>query len=390
MSMRVHATPGYQGALRPRLVAAESSIAPQAIATRMLAMHEHGKALPCESPCGDEEWTWNRLSGSQGADIASAAVEWLTESAGLREQRRERGRILQGDAHSARCRADPGHCESRDAGWDLAYLAADLDAMGTFILANEIVGRYILQSGDETLGLLQPLHRLLSAIERAHAPPPDIGAGRFAKAAEGYAFRRYDPALVLVCGLPGTSCSLLAATVAGSLGAACVTSQSSRARVLAQAERDHGLDGLDGLDYRREVERRTYKLARRGAAAHLRAGRSVVVETSAWRRDVRNSYRALAADAGAQSICVESVLDEQLGLQRFQSLGGSADDYLSRRSRFQSLKFREGLMRRVHADRRPGFNALRVTSRLLQRQHQRREREAEASLDADYDGVRRL
>ena len=390
MPMQVHVTPGYQGTLRPRLGAAESSIAPQSIAACMLTMHESGEALPCESACGDEERTWNRLARSQSAEITSAAVEWLTQSVALREQRRERGRVLQGDAHSARCGADPGHCESRDAGWDLAYVAADFDAMGNFVLASEIVGHYILQSGDETLGLVQPLHRFISAIERAQAPPPDIDAARFMRAAEGYIFRRCDPVLVLVCGLPGTGCPLLAATVAGSLGAACITTQSSQARVLAQAKRDHGLDGLDGLDYRREVARRTHRLARRGAAVHLRAGRSVIVETPAWRRDVRNSYRALAADAGAQSLCVESVLDEQLGLQRFQALGGSADEYQLRRSRFQSLKFHEGLRRRVHADRSMGLNASRVTSRLLERQQQRREREAEAALDADYDSVRRL
>src|SRR6185503_3246761 len=53
-----------------------------------------------------------------------------------------------------------------DVGYDIAFLAMDLEARGFAALGDEIAGRYLAASGDETLGVLQPLHRAFRALVR--------------------------------------------------------------------------------------------------------------------------------------------------------------------------------------------------------------------------------
>jgi aminoglycoside phosphotransferase family enzyme len=106
-----------------------------------------------------------------------------------------------------------------DCGYDLAFLAMDLEALGFPELGDELCGRYIAASHDETLGVLQPLHRCFRAFVRgkveslgAHAPEvPEAtrraladSAARYFRLAASFAQRAAAPALVVMAGLPGT------------------------------------------------------------------------------------------------------------------------------------------------------------------------------------------
>ena len=59
------------------------------------------------------------------------------------------------------------HFRYLDAGYDVAFLAMDLEALGYPGLGDEIAGRYIAASGDETMGVLQ--HRCTARSARSCA-----------------------------------------------------------------------------------------------------------------------------------------------------------------------------------------------------------------------------
>ena len=135
------------------------------------------------------------------------------------------------------------HFRYLDAGYDVAFLAMDLEALGHADLGDELAGRYLAAAGDETLGLLQPLHRAYRAFVRgkvesigARAPetPEEqsralaASAARFFRLAASYAVRRAAPQLIALSGLPASGKSTVAATLACRIGAAYLSSDVVR------------------------------------------------------------------------------------------------------------------------------------------------------------------
>ena len=125
------------------------------------------------------------------------------------------------------------HFRYLDVGYDIAFLAMDLEALGRADLGDELAGRYIAAAQDETMGLLQPLHRAFRAFVRgkvesigAHAPEVPEGerhalaesAARYFRLAAAYAERRAAPCLVVMTGLSGSGKSTVGATLAGRIG----------------------------------------------------------------------------------------------------------------------------------------------------------------------------
>src|SRR5690606_34261230 len=121
-----------------------------------------------------------------------------------------------------------------DVGYDIAFLAMDLEAKGRPDLADEFAGRYLAATADETLGLLLPLFRAYRAFIRGKVGslgtlgeeiPPEqrqqmkASAERYFQLASTFTRRQAGPALVVMSGLSGTGKSLIGATVAARAGA---------------------------------------------------------------------------------------------------------------------------------------------------------------------------
>ena len=268
-----------------------------------------------------------------------------------------------------------------DVGYDIAFTAMDLEALGHGALGDELVGRYIAGSADEALGVLQPLHRCQRAFIRGKVeslgarageiPPADrerlrASAARYFALSAACARRRAPKALILVCGLPGTGKSVLAGTVAGRLGCAYLSSDATRREL---ASPDAGPPGPAGAAlYGREMTERTYGELRRRAAAHLRAGRAVVVDATHASAAHRAAARRAAAEAGAPALTVELRLPERAALDRIAS--GRADPlrlsdadeavYRLQRDRFEPPGADEGPLLGLDAMGAPGALASRV------------------------------
>lgn len=252
-----------------------------------------------------------------------------------------------------------------DVGYDVAFLAMDLEGLGHPDLGDEVVGRYIAATRDETLGALQPLHRLFRAFVRgkveslgAAAPEVDAptraaldtGARRAFRQAAGYVERAAAPAVVAMCGLPATGKSTVAGTLAGQIGAAYLSSDAVR-KELAGVDPRAARAAAAGADlYSPAMHARTYAELRRRAAAHLAAGRAVVIDAMHGRVEERAAARALADEAGVPFLIAELRLEAEDARRRlaareadpFRTSDATWEVYEARRRDFEPVTPAEG------------------------------------------------
>ena len=190
-------------------------------AVRAWWAREYGEA---EGFIGD---TWR---AADAASLQALATDTIEAEGPLFDMRLAAGRVVEGhgDLHAKHVYVlgpevsdlqivdciefnDWFHFRYLDVGYDVAFLAMDLEARGHAALGDEFAGRYLAASNDETLGLLQPLHRAFRAFVRgkvesigAHAPevcaalrdhlppPPPATSSSQAPTARAAAARRWS------------------------------------------------------------------------------------------------------------------------------------------------------------------------------------------------------
>ena len=342
---------------------------------------------------------------------ASLTISFIDETLGregpLFDERADGGRVVEGhgdlQARHIYLLPDPGGVEPRvlavdgiefseayrfrylDVGYDLAFPAMDLEALGHGALGDELVGRYIAGSGDEALGALQPLHRCQRAFVRGKVeslgarapemPPADrerlrASAARYFALAAEYARRRAPPVLVLLCGLPGSGKSVLGGTLAGRLGCAYLSSDATRRELASRGARDQAPAG--SALYGREMTERTYGELRRRAATHLRSGRPVVIDATHASAAHRAAARRVAEEAAAPLLTVELRLPQQAALGRIAARRADplrvsdADEavYRLQREKFEPLAADEGPRLLLDANGPPGALAEAVAEEI--------------------------
>ncbi|MDP6606490.1 MAG: AAA family ATPase, partial [Dehalococcoidia bacterium] len=286
--------------------------------------------------------TWRE---QDAATMRTFADETIEQEAVLFDQRLAAGRVVEGhgdlqakhvyvlDRHGDELAIvdcvefnDWFHFRYLDAGYDVAFLAMDLEALGRPDLGDEFAGRYIAAAADETMGVLQPLHRALRAfvrgkVESIGAGAPEVpkeqrdelarSAARYFRLAAEYGERRAAPSLVVLAGLSGTGKTLIGATLAGRIGAAPVSSDVVR-RELAEAE---GISTAMWQQYASgayspEMTQRTYEGMRERAAAHLATGRPVVLDATHGRAADREAAVKVAEAAGVPAVIAELRLSD--------------------------------------------------------------------------------
>ena len=347
-----------------RLLAAGAAPADLAerLARRLIAFHESAAVVandPDFAGASAERAWWAREYGEAAGFIGdtwrpedAAATrafieETLERDAALFDARLAAGRVIEGhgDLRAAHVylldgddpRGEPitivdciefseqFHFRYLDAGYDVAFLAMDLEALGHADLGDELAGRYLAAAGDETLGLLQPLHRAYRAFVRgkvesigARAPetPEEqsralaASAARFFRLAASYAVRRAAPQLVALSGLPASGKSTVAATLACRIGAAYLSSDVVRKQLAGIDPRERVREEWRSGLYAPEMTERTYAELRARAARLLRDGRAVVLDAMHGRRAERDAVRALAAELGVAPLIAELRIDD--------------------------------------------------------------------------------
>jgi len=179
----------------------------------------------------------------------------------------------------------------------------DLEHQGHAASANLVFNRYLDLTGEDDGLAAMPLFVSLRAAIRAHVTAI-AGAAATDEARhyldEACAALRPAPArLIAIGGLSGTGKSTLAAGLAPELGALpgarVLRSDVIRKRLFGLAPEAR----LPPYAYAPEVSERVYGMLRAQAAAALRAGYCVIVDTVALRAEERQAFAAVAEAASA-------------------------------------------------------------------------------------------
>jgi len=307
---------------------------------------------------------WGEMDACLGAtwhpDLAASTREYvervLDQQAALFDERLAQGRVVRGhgDLRTEHVYVlGPGQEDVQivdcieftdgfpigcvDVGHDVAFLAMDLEANGRPAAGDEFVGRYLAASADETLGVLQPLHRILRALVRGKvdslkAESSDVAAEdreafaasatRYFLLAAEYATRVIPPSVVIMSGLSGTGKSLVGATLAARSGAAYVSSDAVRKQLAGVRLHEHVCFAPGDGIYAEAATRRTYEEMRRRARKHLITGRPVVLDATHGRAVDRVAAVALAEEVGVPALIVELQLGEEATLRRIAARSG--------------------------------------------------------------------
>ena len=284
------------------------------------------------------------------------------------------------------------HFRYLDAGYDIGFLAMDLEAMssdepGAAGLGDELAGRYIAAAGDETMGVLQPLHRTFRAFVRgkvesigaaaAEVPAAQqavlaASAERYFALAARYAARRRAPALVLLCGLSGTGKSTVAGTLAGRIGAAYVSSDAVRKQQAGIDPRSYLEENYRSGLYAPKVTERTYEAMRERAAQQLAAGRCVVLDATHGSAADRAAALAVARSSGVPSLIAELRLDDETARTRIEARladplhisDATWEVYERQREAFEPITRSEGSHLQLDATLSPGELARMIAEEL--------------------------
>jgi len=124
--------------------------------------------------------------------------------------------------------------------------------------------------------------------------------------------------------------------------------------------------------YSPDMTERTYAELRRRVAAHLDAGRAVVVDAMHGRASERDAARTLAAERGVPCIVAELRLDEAAARARIagreddplRTSDATEDVYALQRDRFEPVGSDDGPSITLDASRSPGALAREIAEAL--------------------------
>ncbi len=261
------------------------------------------------------------------------------------------------------------HFRYLDVSYDIAFLAMDLEARGERELGDEIAGRYIAITADETMGVLQPLHRAFRAFVRGKVESigandsgmtdaersalAESAAAYFRLAAE-YAKRQRPPSIIVLCGLSGTGKTSVGGALAGRIGAALVSTDAVRAAVAAERGIPTAMwQEYESGAYSAEMNVAVYDEMRRRASEHIRRGRPVILDGTHRRAADRQRALDLARELGVSALTVELRLSDDAALTRVlwreRKKGDTTEPEAYRRhvAEFEPVSNREGNVLRL-------------------------------------------
>jgi aminoglycoside phosphotransferase family enzyme/predicted kinase len=303
------------------------------------------------------------LARDEAAEIEAWQLRFLRERAPLFEARVAAGRVRDGHGDlrlehvyvgkSGRitvldCIEFNERFRVADVASDIAFLAMDLAWRGRVDLAERLLARYALASGDYDLYALVDFYESYRAYVRGKVATmlaADEGAKAEARRAASLEARRYfllalaahrsavlAPLLVCVGGVIASGKSTVAAAVAGALGAPVVEADRTRKQMLGVAPETRLDDPAWSGAYDLAFTERVYAEVLRRAGAVLASGRPVVVDASFRSAEQRAAARRMARERGVPIRFVECVAPADVcraRLARRASEGGISDGRLA-------------------------------------------------------------
>ena len=223
-----------------------------------------------------------------------------------------------------------------DVAADIAFLAMDLEARGRRDLSDELMSRYLSATFDSTLPLVLGFYKCYRAYVRGKVDgfqldQPEIAEAQRAAATEaaqrafaqahGYALLPAERALIIMVGLTGSGKSHLANGLAARIGAAVISSDVVRKRLLGIDPGEAREQPFETGIYAPEVTERVYTSLLEEARMWLDLGKPVVLDAS-YLQEAQRAPAARLADAdGVRFLAVECVVEEAVARERLAARG---------------------------------------------------------------------
>lgn len=291
----------------------------------LAGLHGHGLGILGATVPEGEPTPWLELARLVGRRV-QAAMPVLAE-------RHARGlvREVHGDLHARNlclldgeivafdCIEFSFELRCRDIAADATRVGFDLAARGFDPLGRRFLAAWAEAAGDPGAHEVFPVFAARDGVVHAFVESVTVGepevsgqdrsvaaaaSRNYALVAVGYALSR--PALVILCGLPGTGKSVAAAAAARPLRATVLRSDAIRKELAGLPATARG----DASIYTPDWNARTYAELERRAGRALAAGEHVILDANHGRRADRARMRALADRLGAIPLLVEMTCPE--------------------------------------------------------------------------------
>ena len=207
-----------------------------------------------------------------------------------------------------------------DMASDLAFLAMDLDARGYSSIARDLLAEIVRQTGDADLYVLIGFYKCYRAmvrfkvacirIEEPDVTEPEIsrlraGIEKHLNLAYEYALGFTRPVLWVVCGMPASGKSTIAAEIGRAFGIFVLQSDAIRKNLFAAAPKDPSRQAFESGIYTRGATALTYGRMFLMAQEIIEKGNSVVLDATFSTRHFREEAVRLAKDMDAAVFFVE-------------------------------------------------------------------------------------
>lgn len=217
---------------------------------------------------------------------------------------------------------------------DAAFLAMDLERLGAGELAGQFTRWYLEYSGDSAPPSLHHHYVAYRAFVRAkvaclRALQGDTLAGGEARQLAAMTLQHLRAGavtLVLIGGLPGTGKSVLAGTLASSLGFTVLSSDRIRKELAGLSPAEHSPAPYGTGIYTRSWTERTYTELLHRAAELLSRGESVIADATWISAEQRAAARAVADGAAADIVQLHCTAPSAVAAHRISSRSDSASD----------------------------------------------------------------
>jgi aminoglycoside phosphotransferase family enzyme/predicted kinase len=194
---------------------------------------------------------------------------------------------------------------------DLAFLLTDLDANHCRLTSQQLLNRYLIDSGDyQGLGIINfyqtyraMVRAKISGLRYEQMDPTSAEASKllaqtfnYLALAESYAFpAQQAPKLLIMQGISGSGKSFLANELANLTGALWINSDRERKRWFGIAATERVSGSAHQKLYSNAANQATYQGLYEACSAGLQAGRDVIVDATFLAKASRQAFFSLAA-----------------------------------------------------------------------------------------------
>ena len=184
-----------------------------------------------------------------------------------------------------------------DLAAEIAFLLMDMSVRGGEPFVRPFVHRYLKRLNDPGMRALLPFYQCYRALVRAKVHALRVRkwndeAARYFNFALRFTWERFQPFLLLVCGLTGSGKSTLARALSARLGTAVINSDEVRKRIAGKPGR-HAAALNEGI-YTEAMTEKTYQAMAREAEGHIKNGDGIIVDATFGRRSRREKFTRIA------------------------------------------------------------------------------------------------